>query len=201
MHRGAIGTTEVWHVVRRGGLVGIDRLVRNIRTGRFERLLSALTGGRRRGDRASRSTSSTTGASFGNKICGSRSRSGPLGARRRHRRRLQQAGGEDRAAGRVGADRRQRRAGLLLHARGIAQRPGGWKIARYNVEMGPPLFAPLLVTMVGGMGLLRGDPAPRGRVADEQQARRATTRWSRRRPEPALPGLRRARRGRHAGTT
>lgn len=44
--------------------------------------------------------------------------------------------------------------GTYLHARGIAQRPGGWKMARYNVEMGPPLFAPLLVTVVGGMGLL-----------------------------------------------
>jgi hypothetical protein len=44
--------------------------------------------------------------------------------------------------------------GTYLHVRGIAQRPGGWKLARYNVEMGPPLFAPLLVCMVGGMGLL-----------------------------------------------
>jgi hypothetical protein len=25
---------------------------------------------------------------------------------------------------------------------------------RYNLEMGPPLFAPGLVTVVGGMGLL-----------------------------------------------
>lgn len=44
--------------------------------------------------------------------------------------------------------------GTYLHVRGIAQRPGGWRLARYNAEMGPPLFAPLLVTMVGGMGLL-----------------------------------------------
>ena len=44
--------------------------------------------------------------------------------------------------------------GFVLHVRGIAQRPGGWQLARYNVEMGPPLFAPLLMTMVGGMGLL-----------------------------------------------
>lgn len=44
--------------------------------------------------------------------------------------------------------------GTYLHARGIAQRPGGWRMARYNMEMGPPLFAPLLVTVVGGMGLL-----------------------------------------------
>lgn len=44
--------------------------------------------------------------------------------------------------------------GTYLHVRGIAQRPGGWRLARYNAEMGPPLFAPLLVGMVGGMGLL-----------------------------------------------
>jgi len=44
--------------------------------------------------------------------------------------------------------------GTYLHVRGIAQRPGGWGLARYNVEMGPPLFAPLLFSMVGGMGLL-----------------------------------------------
>jgi len=35
-----------------------------------------------------------------------------------------------------------------LTARGIAQKPGGWSNARYNLEMGPPL----LVTMVGGRG-------------------------------------------------
>ena len=44
--------------------------------------------------------------------------------------------------------------GTYLHIRGIAQRPGGWRFARYNAEMGPPLFAPLLASMVGGMGLL-----------------------------------------------
>jgi hypothetical protein len=44
--------------------------------------------------------------------------------------------------------------GTYLHARGVAQKPGGWHNARYNLEMGPPIFAPLLMTMVGGMGLL-----------------------------------------------
>ena len=44
--------------------------------------------------------------------------------------------------------------GTYLHARGIAQKPGGWRNALYNLEMGPPLLAPLLVTVVGGMGLL-----------------------------------------------
>jgi hypothetical protein len=44
--------------------------------------------------------------------------------------------------------------GTYLHARGILQKPGGAKNLRYNMEMGPPLFAPLIATMVGGMGLL-----------------------------------------------
>jgi hypothetical protein len=42
--------------------------------------------------------------------------------------------------------------GTYLHWRGIAQRPGG--ITRYNLEAGPPAFAPLLASLVGGMGLL-----------------------------------------------
>ena len=44
--------------------------------------------------------------------------------------------------------------GQYLHLRGVAQRPGGWRMARYNAEMGPPTFAPLLFGLVGGMGLL-----------------------------------------------
>jgi len=56
--------------------------------------------------------------------------------------------------------------GTWLHWRGVAQRPGG--VTRYNLEAGPPLFAPLLATVVGGMGLLaavlrREDEAPRTR--------------------------------------
>jgi hypothetical protein len=42
--------------------------------------------------------------------------------------------------------------GTYLHLRGVSQRPGG--ITRYNLESGPPVFAPLLASLVGGMGLL-----------------------------------------------
>ena len=42
--------------------------------------------------------------------------------------------------------------GTYLHLRGITQRPGGF--TRYNMESGPPAFAPLLASLVGGMGLL-----------------------------------------------
>nr|WP_240930056.1 hypothetical protein [Streptomyces coryli] len=44
--------------------------------------------------------------------------------------------------------------GTYLHIRGIAAKPGGWRMARYNIELGPPLFAPLLMCMVGAAGLL-----------------------------------------------
>ena len=44
--------------------------------------------------------------------------------------------------------------GVYLHIRGVGQRPGGWRLARYNAEMGPPVFAPLLFSLVGGMGVL-----------------------------------------------
>ncbi|MGH9016920.1 MAG: hypothetical protein ACRDY1_04145 [Acidimicrobiales bacterium] len=44
--------------------------------------------------------------------------------------------------------------GEYLHLRGVSQRPGGWGLVRYNLEMGPPTFAPLLFGLVGGMGLL-----------------------------------------------
>jgi hypothetical protein len=44
--------------------------------------------------------------------------------------------------------------GTFFHWRGVLQKPGGRRNLRYNVEMGPPAFAPLLAAMVGGMGLL-----------------------------------------------
>jgi hypothetical protein len=44
--------------------------------------------------------------------------------------------------------------GTYLHLRGVKQKPGGFKNLRYNLEMGPPAFAPALACLVGGMGLL-----------------------------------------------
>ncbi|MST32468.1 hypothetical protein GHK86_07005 [Acidimicrobiaceae bacterium USS-CC1] len=44
--------------------------------------------------------------------------------------------------------------GEFFHARGVARRPGGWGLASYNVPMGPPIMAPGLMTLVGGMGIL-----------------------------------------------
>jgi hypothetical protein len=141
----------------------LDWMVRNMRTGRFERSLSALTG---------LGAAVTAGeifvehdrASFGNRMMWWPVALGPVGL----------------AAGVAGyVNRRAAKTalpiasallvangvqGTYLHARGIAQRPGGFGVgprgsgglamARYNVSVGPPPLAPLLVTMVGGLGLL-----------------------------------------------
>ncbi|ANF32490.1 hypothetical protein A0130_13135 [Leifsonia xyli] len=134
-------------------LHGIDRMVRNIETGRFERSLSGLSAA------GSLVTAAEIyfehdKASFGNPWMWAPIALGPVGA----------------AAGIAGAfSKRAAKTflpiaaativanglqGTYLHARGIAQKPGGWRNALYNLEMGPPLLAPLLVTVVGGMGLL-----------------------------------------------
>jgi len=44
--------------------------------------------------------------------------------------------------------------GEFFHARGVARKPGGWRLWTYNLPMGPPISAPGLMAMVGGMGLL-----------------------------------------------
>ena len=106
---------------------GIDRMLRNVETGRFERSLAALTAAGALVT-AAEIYFEHDSASFGNKMMWL-----PV------------------ASAAIVANGLQ---GTYLHARGIAQKPGGWANARYNLEMGPPLLAPLLVTMVGGMGLL-----------------------------------------------
>src|ERR671932_1136847 len=44
--------------------------------------------------------------------------------------------------------------GFFYHVRGIRRMPGGFKLGQYNIVMGPPIFAPLLVCIVGVMGTL-----------------------------------------------
>ncbi|HTA01279.1 MAG TPA: hypothetical protein VK802_12910 [Streptosporangiaceae bacterium] len=132
---------------------GIDRMVRNIETGRFERSLSALTAAGALVT-AAEIYFEHDSASFGNKMMWLPIVLGPVGAaagvagffsRRLAKTALPVASAAIVANG---------LQGTYLHARGIAQKPGGWSNARYNMEMGPPLLAPLLVTMVGGIGLL-----------------------------------------------
>jgi hypothetical protein len=130
-----------------------QRLLWNVRHGRFERSLSLLTSAGAL-VAAAEIYLEHDRASFGNKMMWLPVALGPVGA----------------VAG-IAGYRSERMAktvlplasaaiavnglqGTYLHVRGIAQKPGGWAMARYNVELGPPLFAPLLVSMVGGMGLL-----------------------------------------------
>jgi hypothetical protein len=132
---------------------GIDRFVRNIETGHFERTLSALMGVASAVNSAEIYLEHDR-ASFGNSLMWWPVALGPVGT----------AAGIAGAVSKLMAKTALPRAsavkvanglqGTDLHVRGIAQRPGGWKMFRYNAEMGPPLFAPLLQTMVGGMGLL-----------------------------------------------
>lgn len=132
---------------------GIDRMIGNVETGRFERSLSALT---------AVGAVVTAGeiyfehdkASFGNKWMWVPVVLGPVGAVAGVAGVVSTRAAKTvlpLAAATIVANGLQ---GTWLHARGIAQKPGGWRNARYNLEMGPPLLAPLLVTFVGGMGLL-----------------------------------------------
>jgi hypothetical protein len=45
-------------------------------------------------------------------------------------------------------------AGVVTHARGVSRKPGGFSEASYNLVMGPPLLAPGSLAMVGGMGVV-----------------------------------------------
>jgi hypothetical protein len=131
-----------------------EHLLANVRTGRFERTLSGLTAA------GSLITSAEIffehdRASFGNRMMWWPVALGPVGA----------------AAGIAGAysQRLAKTAlplaslaivangiqGTYLHVRGIAEKPGGFRRnALFNIETGPPLLAPLLMTLVGGMGLV-----------------------------------------------
>ncbi len=44
--------------------------------------------------------------------------------------------------------------GFVFHIRGIQRLPGGLRLGRYNIVMGPPVFAPLLMCTVGVVGAL-----------------------------------------------
>ena len=44
--------------------------------------------------------------------------------------------------------------GFYFHGRGVARKPGGWRLPVFNVSMGPPILAPLLLGMPGYLGLV-----------------------------------------------
>src|SRR6202034_4453737 len=136
--------------IRRGAPIGsahgIDRMVRNVQTGHFERSLSALTAAGALVT-AAEIFFEHDSASFGNKMMWAPVALGPVGA----------------VAGVAGffSQRMAKTAlpiasaaivangpqGVYLHARGISQQTGGWSNGRYNIESAPPLLAVVLVTM------------------------------------------------------
>jgi hypothetical protein len=129
----------------------LDTALRDVRTGRFERSLSALTAAGA-AVTAGEIFVSHDAASFGNKMMwwpiAVIPTAIPAGIA---------AFASQRAAKTVlpvasAAIVANGLQGTYLHWRGIRQRPGGW--TRYNLEAGPPLFAPMLASLVGGMGLL-----------------------------------------------
>jgi hypothetical protein len=131
----------------------IDHLVRNVEHGRFERALCGLTAA------AALVTSAEIyvehyRASFGNKMMWSPivvtpplvvAGIGGVFSEHWAKRWLPLAAGIYTLNGVVGE---------YYHARGVARKPGGWRLASYNVPMGPPMLAPGLMTIVGAMGLL-----------------------------------------------
>jgi hypothetical protein len=131
----------------------LDRLVRNVEQGRLERSLSGLTA----------VSALVTGAevylehyraSFGDKWMWSPilltpplvvAGVGGVFSKRWAKTALPVTAGLDAANGLLGE---------YFHVRGVARKPGGWQNWSYNLPTGPPISAPGLMAMVGGMGLL-----------------------------------------------
>ena len=86
--------------------------------------------------------------------------------------------------------------GTFLHLRGIRRKPGGLSNLRYNIEMGPPAFAPRSGQPGRRHGLAGLAAAPGGRLNAVPHPS-ATGGHPRR--QGAFPGLRRPRRGRPLG--
>ena len=133
---------------------GIDRMLRDIQTGRFERSLSALTAAGALVT-AAEIFFEHDSASFGNKMMWLPVALGPVGAAAGVAGVFSQSDGEDRAAGRVGRDRRQRPARVCTCTPGGSRRSlGAGRTPATTWRWGRRCSRPLLVTMVGGMGLL-----------------------------------------------
>lgn len=61
--------------------------------------------------------------------------------------------------------------GFGFHVRGVARKPGGWRLPVTNIVMGPPIFAPLLFGTAAYLGLIASylrpeNAAPIGEEAD-----------------------------------
>ncbi len=78
--------------------------------------------------------------------------------------------------------------GFFFHVRGVARKPGGWRLPIINIVMGPPLFAPLLLGISGFLGLiaslLRREDDPASSMRQGAARRRAG--WRVRLPRPLV---------------
>ncbi|HLZ68711.1 MAG TPA: hypothetical protein VKV26_02260 [Dehalococcoidia bacterium] len=91
--------------------------------------------------------------------------------------------------------------GFVYHLRGIKRLPGGFRAGQYNIAMGPPVFAPLLLCSVGTMGVFAGllrreRPAERTPLARARGALAARLPGSHEEPPVDLPFARRVAQGR-----
>ena len=69
--------------------------------------------------------------------------------------------------------------GFFFHVRGVARKPGGWRLPITNIVMGPPLFAPLLFGTSAYLGFLasylqREEDAGTQALAEEASSRLRT---------------------------
>lgn len=129
-----------------------SRLVRNLRRGRAQRLLSAATAAAAF-PLGAEIYVNHYGASFGNKwmwtpvvLSPALGAAGVAGvvSERAARTWLPACSALYMANGALG---------VYLHLRGITRKPGGLREASYNLVMGPPLLAPGSLAMVGAIGL------------------------------------------------
>jgi hypothetical protein len=62
--------------------------------------------------------------------------------------------------------------GFGFHVRGIARKPGGWRLPVTNIVMGPPVFAPLLLGIGGYLGLIASKLRPEESSLTEREPAR-----------------------------
>lgn len=67
--------------------------------------------------------------------------------------------------------------GFYFHIRGIARKPGGWRLPMTNMIMGPPIFAPLLFGTSAYLGLVASYLQREDAKALEAHGIGATDRW------------------------
>ena len=67
--------------------------------------------------------------------------------------------------------------GFYFHIRGVARKPGGWRLPMTNMIMGPPIFAPLLFGTAAYLGLIASYLQREDAKDIEQGDSGATDRW------------------------